>query len=151
MHIWETLTVEQAEAVARDMQREIDDHAKYCGDELQRADMRAEMRDGVAFTLAHLAGLDISYARRITGFFAAQDEYYTLKESQREERRANGYGIDARELERAAYDFNKYMTAGRWDRCKAGGIYADDGTRAVGCFVEFIETGTVTNDDGGEQ
>ena len=148
MHIWQTLTVEQAQAVARDMQREIDEHARYCSDELQRADMRAEMRDGAAFTLAHLAGLDISYARRITGFFTAQDEYHALKESKQAERRADGYGIDAGELRRAAYDFGRYMTAGRWDRCKAGGIYADDGARAVGCFVEFIETGSVTNDGG---
>lgn len=82
MRIWETLTTEQAREIARDMQREIDERAKFCGDELQRADMRAEMRDGVALTLAHLAGLDISYARSITGFYSAQDEYYALKEAQ---------------------------------------------------------------------
>lgn len=46
--------------------------------------------------------------------------------------------------------FENYMTANRWDTCCAEGIYADDGVRAVSCFLEFVETGHVTDDDGKE-
>lgn len=46
--------------------------------------------------------------------------------------------------------FENYMTANRWDTCCAEGIYEDDGIRAVSCFLEFVETGRVTDDDGKE-
>ncbi len=48
------------------------------------------------------------------------------------------------------YRFECYMTASRWDACCAEGIYEDDGIRAVSMFLEFVETGCVTDDDGEE-
>lgn len=48
------------------------------------------------------------------------------------------------------YRFENYMTANRWDTCCEEGIYEDDGIKAVSCFLEFVETGRVTDDDGKE-
>lgn len=53
-------------------------------------------------------------------------------------------------LRRAQRRFECYMTASRWDGCCAEGIYEDDGVRAVSCFLEFVEDGKVTDDDGRE-
>lgn len=55
-----------------------------------------------------------------------------------------------RELRELQCQFEDYMTANRWDTCCAEGIYEDDGIRAVSCFLEFVETGRVTGDDGKE-
>lgn len=46
--------------------------------------------------------------------------------------------------------FEDYMTQDKWDACCAEGIYMDDGIRAVSMFLEFCETGRVTDDDGNE-
>ena len=55
-----------------------------------------------------------------------------------------------KELRDMQRDFEDYMTTNRWDTCCIEGIYADDGIRAVSMFMEFIETGRVTDDDGRE-
>ena len=60
------------------------------------------------------------------------------------------YGIDFGELREAMWDFDSYMTASRWDECCSEGIYSDEGMYAIGCFVEFIETGRVTDEHGEE-
>ena len=65
---------------------------------------------------------------------------------------------EAREIAREAmkalrmlqYGFEVYMTSHRWDACCAEGIYSDDGTRAVSMFLEYVESGIVTDDDGKE-
>lgn len=55
-----------------------------------------------------------------------------------------------RELRELQRQFEDYMTWNRWDTCCSEGIYADDGVRAVACFLEFVETGRVTDYAGKE-
>ena len=52
--------------------------------------------------------------------------------------------VDLRTYQR---QFENYMTANRWDE---EGIWEADAMRAVGMFLEYVETGRVTGDDGKE-
>ena len=46
--------------------------------------------------------------------------------------------------------FENCMGYSKWDDVCEEGIYADDAYRAVSCFLEYVEDGRVTDDDGKE-
>jgi len=63
--------------------------------------------------------------------------------------------ITQNELNDKYWEFEHYMTSGRWDWIPSEwsdgcGIAEDDGLRAVSAFIEFCCTGKVTDDDGNE-
>ena len=66
------------------------------------------------------------------------------------ETKADSHKKLVKRLKRLQGDFEDYMGDGKWDRVRAGGIYADDAYRAIGCFIEVIENGKVTDDEGKE-
>lgn len=45
------------------------------------------------------------------------------------------------------WEFDRYMTYGKWDELSPDGIYKDDANYVLGAFVEFCMTGKVTNYD----
>ena len=47
------------------------------------------------------------------------------------------------EMEEAFYRFERYMTSERWDRL---GIRRDDGIDAVQAYIEFCNTGEVSDE-----
>lgn len=61
--------------------------------------------------------------------------------------------ITQNELNDKYWEFENYMTYGRWDElgdAYGDGISADDGLKSVSAFIEFCCTGKVTDDDGNE-
>lgn len=81
------------------------------------------------------------------------DEYQNADDIARDVAEVLGDIIEKQDgsiLHEKRFEFERYMTGNRWDSVCAEGIYADEGERAVGAFIEFCETGKVTDDDGKE-